>query len=75
MPRKPLPSDLFMMKIALWDEQARASKALRAIPGVGMGPMGLTPDSVKARSDYKAAKAAWAKAWANLRAFNAKHCR
>jgi hypothetical protein len=37
------------------------------------GPMGLTPDDVRARDDYKAAFAAWRQAHANLRAFNAKH--
>jgi hypothetical protein len=32
-----------------------ASRCLRAIPGVGKGPMGLTPDSAKTPA-YRAAK-------------------
>jgi hypothetical protein len=67
---KQTNSDLCMMKIALLDEQDRTSKALRAIPGIGGGPMGLTPDSVKNSPEYKAARAAWTKAWNELRAFN-----
>lgn len=38
-------------------QQKEASAALRAIPGVGSGPMGLTPDAVKFSPEYRAAKA------------------
>lgn len=36
-------------------EHAAAAAALRAIPGVGAGPMGLTPDAVKFSPAYQAA--------------------
>lgn len=48
-----------------------ACKNLSAIPGISSGPMGLTPDNVKARPDYRIAKAAFDKAFAKMRAFNA----
>lgn len=48
----------------------QAGERLRAIPGVGSGPMGLTPDSVKASPEYQKAKAEADKAFAELRAFN-----
>jgi hypothetical protein len=64
-------SDWAMLKIALWDEHARASDALRAVPGIGSGPMGMTPDAVKASPEYRAAKLAYERAHAELRAFNA----
>jgi len=48
-----------------------AIRNLKAIPGVGSGQMGLTPDDVRARPDYRIAKAAMDKAFAELRAFNA----
>ena len=47
-----------------------ASKALRAIPGIGSGPMGLTPDAVKNSPEYRAASAAYDVAFAALRNFN-----
>lgn len=52
-------------------DYSAACKNLRAIHGVGSGPLGLTPDSVRARTDYRIAKAAFDKAFADLRAFNA----
>lgn len=51
----------------------RTGKVLREIPGVGSGPMGLTPDAIKASPEYRAAKAAYDKAFAALRAFNGKY--
>lgn len=48
-----------------------AIRNLKTIPGVGSGPMGLTPDDVRARPDYRIAKEAMDKAFAELRAFNA----
>lgn len=48
-----------------------ASVALNAIPGLGTGAIGLTPDDVRARADYRAAKAAFDLAHQTLQAFNA----
>lgn len=52
-------------------DYSAACKALGTIPGVGSGPMGLTPDDVLATPEYKAARTAMNKAFAQLRAFNA----
>lgn len=46
------------------------SDALKAIPGVGTGSMGITPDAVKKSDEYKLAKAEQDEAWNNLREFN-----
>jgi hypothetical protein len=48
-----------------------ASAKLNAIPGVGTGRMGLTPDGVKFSSAYRGAAAELAVAMANARRFNA----
>lgn len=48
-----------------------AAKALRAIPGIGSGCMGLTPDSVKVGADYQDAKRRFEWDFDNLRKFNA----
>lgn len=53
------------------DDYTAAIRNLKAIPGVGSGPMGLTPDDVRARPDYRFAKQVMDKAFAELRAFNA----
>lgn len=55
-------------------EKARndASHALSAIAGVGSGPMGLTPDSVKQSPAYRAARRAYDQRHADLAAFNAR---
>lgn len=52
-----------------------AELALSAIPGVGCGPFGLTPDKVKVTPEYQAAKAAFDSAFARLRDFNASFVR
>ena len=49
------------------------SATLRAIPGVGSGPMGLTPDAVKFSPEFRAADLAFKYAFANLRAFNDRY--
>jgi len=46
----------------------QTSAALRSFP---KGPMGLTPDAVKASPEYCAAKAAYDAAFNRLRTFNA----
>jgi hypothetical protein len=51
-------------------ETKKASDRLRVIPGVGSGPMGLTPDAVKQAAEYRAAKLAYDRAFAALQAFN-----
>ncbi len=56
---------------ALEAESKAASDALRALPGVGSGAMGLTPDSVRSSSEYRAARAASDRAFQALRRFNA----
>ena len=52
-------------------EVARTSAALKAFPT--SGPMNLTPDHVKASPEFKAAKAAFDRAFAALRNFNADY--
>lgn len=48
-----------------------AAQALKAIPGVGSGDMGLTPDHVKAAPEYKNARRRYEWDFDNLRKFNA----
>lgn len=50
-----------------------ASNAFKAIPGVGMGESGLTPDAVKASAEYQEAQRHWRIAFEALRDFNARH--
>lgn len=57
--------------LLLESDYSVASRNFKSIPGVGSGPMGLTPDDVRARPDYHVAKQAMDKAFAELRAFNA----
>lgn len=52
----------------LWNEYRRAGAALNAFP---KGHLGLTPDSVKATPEWKAAKQDYERAFSALRAFNA----
>lgn len=49
-------------------EYYSASAAMGRFP---RGPMGLTPDDVKASPEWRKAKARYDRAFANLRAFNA----
>ena len=74
MPRKiiptALPYDLALTCLNnLYAEHAAASLALRAIPGSGSGPMGLTPDHVRARPDWQAANERYNVAHAAVRSF------
>lgn len=52
-----------------------ASAALKAIPGVGSGPMGLTPEHIRLSPEYRAAKTAYDRAFQAVRAENAKRAR
>lgn len=49
---------------------ARAAEALKAYP---RGPMGLTPDHVKASPEYRADKQEYDRAFQRQRAFNASY--
>jgi hypothetical protein len=55
---------------ALEAEVADAEAALKAIPGVSSGRMGLTPEHVRTSPQYRSARARFDKAFARLRAFN-----
>jgi hypothetical protein len=55
----------------LYEEYKAACKELKAIPGVSSGPMGLTPDAVKATPEYQAAKARMDATFQGLRTYNA----
>ena len=55
---------------ALDAELSAATKSLKAIPGHASGPMGLTPDAVKALPAWQAARARLDRAFAAVRAFN-----
>jgi hypothetical protein len=50
-----------------------ASDRLKALPGVGTGATGLTPDSVKTSREYREAARAFDSALRALQSFNAKH--
>jgi hypothetical protein len=52
----------------LEQEVSAAGAVLRAFP---TGPMGLTPDHVKATPEWRAAKARYERAFAAMRKFNA----
>lgn len=51
----------------LEQEEHAAGAALNAFP---RGPMGLTPDAVRATIEYKNAKTRWGKAFKALQCFN-----
>lgn len=54
----------------LWDVYHSASKALKDLSGGGT--MGLTPDAMRVTDEWKAAKRAFDRAFAELRAHNSK---
>lgn len=69
--KQPLPYSLFLPHYdACEARNAAASKVLRAIPGIGSGQFGLTPDSVKSSAEYKAAKQETDAAFAQMQTFN-----
>lgn len=62
-------------RLRLEAERNQASAALKAIPGIGSGALGLTPDSVRAAQAYQAARQAYQRAHEALRRFNAVYGR
>ncbi len=59
------------MKSVMEVREREAAKALSAVPGISSGPMGLTPDEVKASPEYRNAKADYEACREALRRFNA----
>ncbi len=57
-------------RATLHSEYMAASKAMKAFP---RGPLGLTPNTVKASPEWKAAKRSSDAAFAALRRFNQVH--
>lgn len=51
-------------------EVRNAERAIKSIPSVGSGSMGLTPDAVKATPEFQAARQEFFTAFEKLRAFN-----
>lgn len=58
------------MKSVMEARYDEASARLQGIDGVGAGPMGLTPDHVKASPEYRAAKQDFQACGDALRRFN-----
>lgn len=56
----------YAMQRQLEARMAAASVAMSDVPGVGTGPMGLTPDAVKASPAYSEARARYQAAHAAL---------
>jgi len=60
-----------LMRDSFEAHMKQASEALRALPGVGSGAMGLTPDYIKTSQEYREAKRRFEWDLNNLRRFNA----
>lgn len=58
------------LRDTLADAVSKASAQLRAIPGHGAGPMGLTPDHIKATPEWQEAKALTDATFKRLQRFN-----
>lgn len=72
------PIDFALFQVARDSREAmleRANATLQAIPGIGSGPCGLTPDSVKRSPEYQAARRACDSAHSALRQLNGKWCK
>lgn len=57
-------------KQALYTKNDKASEALKEFDKYGKSSMGMTPEHVKARPEWQAAKHAYDVSFAELRAFN-----
>jgi hypothetical protein len=79
MPKPFIPSPIFPAAKAHYDALSEAaevaSKRLRAIPGIGSGPMGLTPDAIKFSPEYREASAAYQRAAGILKDYAKGYCR
>lgn len=58
------------VKLQLESDMAAAGRAWNAIPGVGSGAIGLTPDSVKQSPEYRRARLAYDAAARAVRDYN-----
>jgi hypothetical protein len=67
--------EAYAQKLVIEKAAFDAARVLRYIPGVGAGPMGLTPDAVKAKPEYQQARAAADKTFQTMRAYNAWFCK
>lgn len=56
-------------------EYSEASAALKSIPGINSGAMGLTPEHVRITVEYKVAHNKYKHAFEALRNFNAIYCK
>ncbi len=54
---------------------SEVSECSKALAAYRKGPMGLTPDGVKASPEWKTAKAKYDDAFKRLRAFNAQYAK
>jgi hypothetical protein len=63
------------MQSVLMARHKEASAALRAVPGLGSGQLGLTPDAVKASPAYQTAREDYHACHGALRKFNAWFCK
>ncbi len=58
------------LKAAAEAVETRAGEALRAVPGIGSGPGGLTPDAVKRTAEYQNAMRVHALAFKSMQQTN-----
>jgi hypothetical protein len=70
--KEPPPPHVKAAYDALDAEHKAAGAALRAIPGVGSGSTGLTPDHIKNSSEYKTARGRADRAFQAVRNFNSQ---
>jgi len=63
----------FICERARLDAIEREAGARMSALGAGTGPMGLTPDAIRARPDYQAARGDQRRAMAALRALNGRY--
>lgn len=66
-------TQFFSIRDALDAEVKAASARLKEVAGPERTPMGITPDSVKATPEWKAARRAFDNAFARSRTFNGRY--